>query len=194
MRKHFEGVALEILLIRTLKAGVIYPPSVLQKSFFGGIDLQKMVEQLQKALEALLEELGYELYELKYIQQKSKKTLRVFIDHPQRPISIKDCEEVSRHIGPLIDEQELLKGSYYLEVSSPGVERELRNERDFKRFVGETVKIITKEPVEKRTVFIGKLTDFDLENKELEVLERDSNRLFKIKYANVKKAQLYLEV
>jgi ribosome maturation factor RimP len=60
--------------------------------------------------------------------------------------------------------------------------------------VGETVKIITKEPVEKRTVFIGKLTDFDLENKELEVLERDSNRLFKIKYANVKKAQLYLEV
>lgn len=156
--------------------------------------MQKMVEQLQKALEALLEELGYELYELKYIQQKSKKTLRIFIDHPQRSISIKDCEEVSRHIGPLIDEQELLKGSYYLEVSSPGVERELRSERDFKRFVSETVKIITKEPVEKRTVFIGKLTAFDLENNELEVLERDSNRLFKIKYANVKKAQLYLEV
>ena len=156
--------------------------------------MQKMVEQLQKALEVLLEELGYELYELKYIQQKSKKTLRIFIDHPQRSIMIKDCEEVSRHIGPLIDEQELLKGSYYLEVSSPGVERELRSERDFKRFVGETVKIITREPVEKRTVFIGKLTDFDLENNELEVLERDSNRLFKIKYANVKKAQLYLEV
>ena len=156
--------------------------------------MQKMVGQLQKALEALLEELGYELYELKYIQQKSKKTLRIFIDHPQRSISIKDCEEVSRHIGPLIDEQELLKGSYYLEVSSPGVERELRSERDFKRFVGETVKIITKEPVEKRTVFIGKLTDFDLEENELEVLERDSNRLFKINYTNVKKAKLYLEV
>ena len=156
--------------------------------------MQKMVEQLQKALEALLEELGYELYELKYIQQKSKKTLRIFIDHPERPISIKDCEDVSRHIGPMIDEQELLTGSYYLEVSSPGVERELRSERDFKRFVSETIKIITREPVEKRTVFIGKLTDFDLDNNELEVLERDSNRLFKIKYANVKKAQLYLEV
>jgi len=153
-----------------------------------------MVEQLQKALEALLEELGYELYELKYIQQKSKKTLRIFIDHPERSISIKDCEDVSRHIGPMIDEQELLTGSYYLEVSSPGVERELRSERDFKRFVSETVKIITREPVEKRTVFIGKLTDFDLDNNELEVLERDSNRLFKIKFANVKKAQLYLEV
>ena len=156
--------------------------------------MKKMVEQLQKALEILLGSLGYELYELKYSQQKSKKTLRIFIDHPQRAISIKDCEEVSRQIGPLIDEQDLLKGSYYLEVSSPGVERELRNERDFKRFVGETVKVITLEPVEKRTVFIGKLTDFDLENKALEVLERDSNRLFKIKYANVKKAQLYLEV
>lgn len=156
--------------------------------------MQKMVEQLQKALEALLEELGYELYDLKYIQQKSKKTLRIFIDHPHRSISIKDCEDVSRHIGPMIDEQELLKGSYYLEVSSPGVERELRNERDFVRFVGETVKIITKEPVEKRTVFIGKLTNFIVEDNELEVLERDSNRLFKIKYANVKKAQLYLEV
>ena len=156
--------------------------------------MQKMVEQLEKALEVLLKESGYELYDLKFIRQKSKKTLRIFIDHPERSIAIKDCEEVSRKVGPLLDEQELLKGAYYLEVSSPGVERELRNERDFKRFVGETVKVITLEPVEKRTVFIGKLTDFDLENKALEVLERDSNRLFKIKYANVKKAQLYLEV
>ena len=156
--------------------------------------MQKMVEQFQKALEVLLEELGYELYDLKYIQQKGKKTLRIFIDHPERSISIKDCEVVSRNIGPLIDEQELLKGSYYLEVSSPGVERELRNVRDFKRFVGETVKVITLEPVEKRMVFIGKLIDFDSDSDELTVLERDSNRLFKINYINVKKAQLYLEV
>ena len=156
--------------------------------------MQKLVEQLQKALEKLLEESGYELYELKYIQQKSKKTLRIFIDHPERSISIKDCEEVSRKAAPLLDEQELLKGAYYLEVSSPGVERELRSERDFKRFTGETVKVITKVPVEKRTVFIGKLTDFNSDQNELTVHERDSDRLFKIKYNNVKKGQLYLEV
>ncbi len=156
--------------------------------------MQKLVEQLQKALEKLLEESGYELYELKYIQQKSKKTLRIFIDHPERSISIKDCEEVSRKAAPLLDEQELLKGAYYLEVSSPGVERELRSERDFKRFIGETVKVITKVPVEKRTVFIGKLTDFNSDQNELTVHERDSDRLFKIKYNNVKKGQLYLEV
>ena len=156
--------------------------------------MQKLVEQLQKALEKLLEESGYELYELKYIQQKSKKTLRIFIDHPERSSSIKDCEEVSRKAAPLLDEQELLKGAYYLEVSSPGVERELRSERDFKRFIGETVKVITKVPVEKRTVFIGKLTDFNSDQNELTVHERDSDRLFKIKYNNVKKGQLYLEV
>jgi len=54
--------------------------------------------------------------------------------------------------------------------------------------------VITKVPVEKRTVFIGKLTDFNSDQNELTVHERDSDRLFKIKYNNVKKGQLYLEV
>jgi len=156
--------------------------------------LKKPIDKLKKALEQLLKESGYELYELKYIQQKSKKTLRIFIDRLDRSISIKDCEEVSRKVGPLIDEGELLSGSYFLEVSSPGAERELRNERDFMRFVSETVKIITLEPVEKRTVFIGRLTDFNKQENAISILERDSKRTFKINYDNVKKAQLYLEV
>lgn len=156
--------------------------------------MDKAFEELQKNLEALLEKSGFELYELKLLKQKTKKTLRVFIDHPERPINIRDCEDVSKTIGPLLDEQELLKGAYYLEVSSAGAERELRNERDYKRFVGETVKVITTEPLENRTVFIGKFMEYNPESKILSVMERDSNRLFDINIKILKKAQLYLEV
>jgi len=156
--------------------------------------LDKTFEELRKNLEALLEKSGFELYELKLLKQKTKKTLRVFIDHPERAINIRDCEDVSKTIGPLLDEQELLKGAYYLEVSSAGVERELRNERDYKRFVGETIKVITTEPLENRTVFIGKFMEYNPESKTLSVMERDSNRLFDINIKIVKKAQLYLEV
>ena len=156
--------------------------------------MDKAFEKLQQDLEALLAQSGFELYELKLLKQKSRKTLRVFIDHPEKPISIKDCEEVSKTIGPLLDEQELLKGAYYLEVSSAGAERELRNERDYQRFVGETVKVITTEPLENRTVFIGKFMKYNPEVKILSVMERDSNRLFDINIKIVKKAQLYLEV
>jgi len=156
--------------------------------------LDKTFEELRKNLEALLEKSGFDLYELKLLKQKTKKTLRVFIDHPERAINIRDCEDVSKTIGPLLDEQELLKGAYYLEVSSAGVERELRNERDYKRFVGETIKVITTEPLENRTVFIGKFMEYNPESKTLSVMERDSNRLFDINIKIVKKAQLYLEV
>mgnify|MGYP001477236634 CR=1 FL=1 len=156
--------------------------------------MDKTFEELRKNLEALLEKSGFELYELKLLKQKTKKTLRVFIDHPERAINIRDCEDVSKTIGPLLDEQELLKGAYYLEVSSAGVERELRNERDYKRFVGETIKVITTEPLENRTVFIGKFMEYNPESKTLSVMERDSNRLFDINIKIVKKAQLYLEV
>lgn len=156
--------------------------------------MDKTFEELRKNLEALLEKSGFELYELKLLKQKTKKTLRVFIDHPERAINIRDCEDVSKTIGPLLDEQELLKGAYYLEVSSAGVERELRNERDYKRFVGVTIKVITTEPLENRTVFIGKFMEYNPESKTLSVMERDSNRLFDINIKIVKKAQLYLEV
>ncbi|HOO32031.1 MAG TPA: ribosome maturation factor RimP [Thermotogota bacterium] len=158
--------------------------------------MKKKMGIVEEIAKEALKELGLELYDVSYSATRNNKTLKVYIDHLERAITVQDCEDASRIIGPRIDELDLIEGSYFLEVSSPGVERELRNPKDYERFCGSSVKIITKLPVEKRTVFIGKLVRYNrvLDDVKICVLERDSEREFEIDYKNVKKAQLYLEV
>ncbi len=158
--------------------------------------MKKKIGVIEETTKVALKELGLELYDISFTASRNRKTLKVFIDHPERAVTVQDCEDASRKIGPTIDEMDLIDGSYFLEVSSPGVERELRKIADFKRFCGSFVKIITKLPVEKRTVFIGELLKYDEDKNgvKIKVLERDSKREFEIDYKNVKKAQLYLEV
>jgi ribosome maturation factor RimP len=83
--------------------------------------------------------MGYELYSLEQSGQ-SGRTLRISIDHSE-PITIEDCERVSRIAGPLIDHSELIAGPYNLEVSSPGAERPLRDPAEYERFNGKRVNI-----------------------------------------------------
>ena len=83
--------------------------------------------------------MGYELYALDQSGQ-SGRTLRISIDHNE-PITIEDCERVSKVAGPLLDHANLIAGPYELEVSSPGAERPLRNHRDYERFNGRRVNV-----------------------------------------------------
>jgi len=166
----------------------------LKKSPFKGRDGMDNISTIEAMVKETVEGLGLELYEFKYVQSKRKKTLNIVVDHSSRSISIGDCERVSKAIGPAIDEQDLIDGSYFLEVSSPGVERALRKTEDYRRFTGETVKVIMKNPVEKRMVFIGKMNDYNEEKNEITVLERDSKREFTLSIDEIKKARLYLEV
>jgi ribosome maturation factor RimP len=83
--------------------------------------------------------MGYELYGIDQSGQ-SGRTLRISIDHNE-PITIEDCERVSRIAGPLLDRAKLINGRYDLEVSSPGAERPLRNNHDYERFNGRRVNV-----------------------------------------------------
>jgi ribosome maturation factor RimP len=83
--------------------------------------------------------MGYQLYSLEQSGQ-SGRTLRISIDHNE-PITIEDCERVSRVAGPLVDHSNLIDGPYNLEVSSPGAERPLRDHRDYERFNGKRVNV-----------------------------------------------------
>jgi len=166
----------------------------LKKSPFKGRDGMDNISTIEAMVKETVEGLGLELYAFQYVQSKRKKTLNIVVDHSSRSISIGDCERVSKAIGPAIDEQDLIDGSYFLEVSSPGVERALRKTEDYRRFTGETVKVIMKNPVEKRMVFIGKMNNYNEEKNEITVLERDSKREFTLSIDEIKKARLYLEV
>jgi ribosome maturation factor RimP len=90
-------------------------------------------------LEPTVNHMGYELYSLDQ-SGHSGRNLRISIDHAE-PITIEDCERVSRVAGPLIDHSNLIDGPYELEVSSPGAERPLRNHGEYGRFNGNRVNV-----------------------------------------------------
>jgi ribosome maturation factor RimP len=97
------------------------------------------IASIKELLEPTLNHMGYELYSIDQSGQ-SGRTLRISIDHND-PITIEDCERVSRVAGPLLDHADLINGPYELEVSSPGAERPLRNRNDYARFHGKRVNI-----------------------------------------------------
>jgi ribosome maturation factor RimP len=102
--------------------------------------------------------MGYELYSLDQ-SGHSGRTLRISIDHVE-PITIQDCERVSRVAGPLIDHSNLIEGPYDLEVSSPGAERPLRSHQDYERFNGKRVNVRYRTGLSE-TVIEGQLVAVD---------------------------------
>jgi|SRR5690348_12724629 ribosome maturation factor RimP len=116
------------------------------------------IPSIKELLEPTLNHMGYELYSLDQSGQ-SGRTLRISIDHSE-PITIEDCERVSRVAGPLLDRANLIDGPYDLEVSSPGAERPLKNRRDYDRFNGKRVNIRYKSG-ESETIVEGGLIAVD---------------------------------
>jgi ribosome maturation factor RimP len=105
-----------------------------------------LLERAKGVVLPLLANLGYELVEIGMVVSHGRKTLRVFI-HRRGGVTLDECAKVSKAIGPLLDDEGLFQGRYYLEVSSPGAERKLRARDDFRIFVGSKVSIRTR-PVE----------------------------------------------
>jgi ribosome maturation factor RimP len=97
------------------------------------------ITSIRELLEPTVNHMGYELYSLDQ-SGHSGRSLRITIDHIE-PITIEDCERVSRVAGPLIDHSNLIDGPYDLEVSSPGAERPLRNRGEYERFNGKRANV-----------------------------------------------------
>ena len=116
------------------------------------------IPSIRALLEPSIKHMGYELYSLDQ-SGHSGRTLRIAIDH-SAPITIADCERVSRVAGPLIDHSNLIEGPYDLEVSSPGAERPLRNHGEYERFNGRRVNVRYRTG-ESETVVEGPLVAVD---------------------------------
>jgi ribosome maturation factor RimP len=102
---------------------------------------------------------GKELVDLELRREGSRKVLRLFIDKPGG-VNLADCEEISGQVGAQIEVEDLVPGSYTLEVSSPGLDRVLTREADFVRFAGRKARITTVEPIEGQRRFLGLLEGF----------------------------------
>ena len=100
-------------------------------------------EKVYSLIKQTVEEQGVSLWDVRFLKEGASWYLRVYIDKPEG-ISIDDCTNVSHAIDPIIDEADPIDVSYYLEVCSPGVERELTKPRHFENSVGKTVKRLEK--------------------------------------------------
>ena len=107
----------------------------------------------------LAEELGYFLWDVEYVKEGSKKILRITIDS-EEGIDINLCEKFHRTIDPMLDEADPIEQAYFLEVSSPGVERDLVRDEHFTAYIGEKIKVKMIRPVEGKREFSGILSDY----------------------------------
>ena len=117
----------------------------------------------QKA-EALIEPIvaahGFELVDVEYVKEGSSFYLRAYIDKPQG-ITVEDCEVVSRAFSEKLDEEDFIEDTYIMEVSSPGLGRPLKKEKDYKRSMGKELEIRTYRAVNREKEFYGILTAYD---------------------------------
>lgn len=122
----------------------------------------------EEILLPIVEEYGFELVDVEYVKEGSTWYLRAYIDKPGG-INIDDCEAVSRRLSDILDEKDYIDEAYILEVSSPGLGRPLKKEKDFKRSLGEEVEIRTYRMIEKQKEFTGILKDYDEKTVTIEV-------------------------
>ena len=134
------------------------------------------------------EELGLELVDVEFLKEGGRWILRVFIDKPGG-VGHSDCEALSQRLDVLLDEADPIAGTYYLEVSSPGVERPLKKQEDFRRFSGHMVNVTTYAPCEGKKKFTGKLAGTD---GELLFLEEEGKRI-SIPLEQVSSAKLFVK-
>ena len=115
-----------------------------------------LLELLKFRINPVIEDLGYELYDLEDLQYQGQRILRVSIDHKQG-IQLEDCVRIDQMLQKLFDENDPIEEAYTLEVSSPGIFRVLKNPEHFRRFTGERIKIRLNKKINGMRQLIGKL-------------------------------------
>lgn len=131
------------------------------------------LEQLEPAIAAKCTELGCELIEARFFRAGARSILRLFI-YKSSGVTVDDCELVSREVDVVLEAENFNNGNpYTLEVSSPGIDRPLKTERDFKRIIGKAVVVNLREPLQGKMVVRGTLQT--CENNMLSILSNETS-------------------
>lgn len=139
---------------------------------------------------------GLEVWDIQSRRETHGHVVRVFIDRPgpaatpEDSVSIEDCEQVNREMSAILDVEDPLPFAYTLEVSSPGLDRPLRGEDDYRRFSGRLAKIVVREPVDRQKAFEGRLRG--LEDGEV-LLEAPNGRMHRLPLHLITRGRLEVE-
>ena len=152
--------------------------------------MAKVEEKVENIVKEPIEKLGYELYDVLYIKEGKNYTLRIVIDK-EYGIDLEDCEKVNNAITDLLDDEDLIKEQYFLEVSSPGIERILRKDWQLKKFIGSNVEVnMFKKDENNKKEYIGILKE--VSEDEL-ILEIETEENIKIDRKNISQVKTVYE-
>lgn len=139
----------------------------------------KIEEKIEELVTEPIINLGYRVYDVMYVKEGRDNYLRIFIDN-DAGISIDDCEKVNNEITEMLDDANIIKDQYFLEISSPGVERHIRKEKHLEEHINKDIDVKLFKPINKQKELTGKLKEFNkdtltllVENEEIK-LERNN--------------------
>lgn len=150
----------------------------------------KIKELVAEELEGFLAKNGYELYNVEFLKEGKDWFLRVYIDRLEDSadgIGTDDCEKVSKYLSARLDELDPIEQNYYLEVSSPGMDRALLKEKDYDRFAGRLVDVLLYQAIDGKKKFFGKLEG--LKDGNLIIIDEKEKRI-EIPFDKIAKTKL----
>lgn len=147
--------------------------------------MSKITKKVEELVKPILERYGFDLVDIEFKKEGKSHFLRVYIDKPGG-ITIDDCQLVSEELSEKLDIVDPIPFSYYLEVSSPGVDRPLVNDRDFIRNKGRVVDVFLKQPIMNTTKLTGELVE---KNEDVLIIMIDGENI-SIPFENVKKVKV----
>jgi len=128
----------------------------------------KITDQVEALLKEPVQALGYSLYDVEYLKEAGNMVLTLYIDK-EDGVNIDDCERVSRAVDPILDEADPIKDAYYLSVSSVGIDRPIKKDRDFERNLNKRVTLKLFKAVEGKKEYEGTLLSYDAEQFTLQI-------------------------
>ena len=154
------------------------------------------LEHIRAIAERVAGSRGLEVWDVQSRREAIGHVVRVFIDRPgpaataEESVSIEDCEQVNREISTILDVEDPLPFAYTLEVSSPGLDRPLRSEGDYRRFTGRLAKVVVSEAVDNQKAFEGRLCGVDA---DAVMLEAPNGRMHRLPMRLITRARLEVE-
>jgi ribosome maturation factor RimP len=159
------------------------------------------LEHIRAIAERVARSRGLEVWDIVSRREPQGQVVRVFIDRPgpaatpEESVSIEDCEQVNREMGTILDVEDPLPSTYTLEVSSPGLDRPLRGEDDYRRFAGRLAKIVVSEAVDNQKAFEGRLRGIErtAAGDAVVLLEGPRQRMHRLPMRLITRARLEVE-
>lgn len=151
--------------------------------------MSKIKQVAEDLVHPILDHYNLELFDIQYVKEGQDWFLRIFIDKADG-VTLDECELVSTELGEKLDEVDVIQGTYYLEVSSPGVERPLKTKEEFAKSVGKNVYVTLYVHIDGEKEFQGVLQSFEEDIAVIEYQVLAHKKLVKIPYDKIAKARL----